>query len=121
MEMGILDAAAIERHVEAAAEVSRPLGTYLLSAEVIDEQELRQALSIQVQSLFHRLMKAENALYRFQEGVKVTAARDLDLNVTGLLLGSARVADEESWINLEEVLTDEEDDEEEAEERDEAA
>jgi len=116
MEMDILDADAVERHVEAAAEVDSPFGTYLLSAEVIDEDELRQALSIQVQSLFHRLIKAENALYRFQEGAQVTAARDLDLNITGLLLESARVSDEESWINLEEVLTEEED-----EEREEAA
>lgn len=111
VEMEIFDDDAVQRHVELAAESGQPLGSYLLSAEVIDEHELRQALSTQVQSLFHRLMQAENALYRFQEGMEVTSAKDLDLNVTSLLLESARVLDEESWMNLEDVLTEEDEDE----------
>jgi hypothetical protein len=56
---------------------------------------MQRALSIQVQQLFHRLMDAENALYRFQEGAQLLRSQGLEVNITHLLLESARKKDEE--------------------------
>src|SRR5206468_7926676 len=50
---------------------------------------------VQVQQLFHRLMDAENALYRFQEGAQLLRSYGLEVNITQLLLESARKKDEE--------------------------
>jgi hypothetical protein len=71
------------------------LGSYLVRSGRLRHEDLQRALAIQVQQLFHRLMDAENALYRFQEGAQLLRSYGLEVNITQLLLESARRKDEE--------------------------
>ncbi len=71
------------------------LGSYLVRTGRLQHSDLQRALAIQVQQLFHRLMDAENALYRFQEGAQMLRSQSLEVNITHLLLESARRKDEE--------------------------
>jgi hypothetical protein len=71
------------------------LGSYLLRTGRLKHSDVQRALAIQVQQLFHRLMEAENALYRFQEGAQLLRSQGLEVNITQLLLESARKKDEE--------------------------
>ena len=47
--------------------------------------------------MFNRLFTAENAIYRFREGARMDQVHDLGLNITQLLLESARFHDEKSF------------------------
>lgn len=78
-------------HAKAADDL---LGSYLVRSGRLKHQHLQRVLAIQVQELFHRLMDAENALYRFQEGTGLLKSQSLEVNITQLLLESARKKDE---------------------------
>ena len=94
VRLGHLDEYEIDALVEAAKNRGRHFGRHLLDIGRVTDDELRQALSLQVQALFVRLMSSRNAIYRFQEGNEITDAHNLDLNVTHLLLEGARCMDE---------------------------
>jgi hypothetical protein len=94
--MGRIPREDVDGLVRAAQEAKEPLGAHLVRIGRISAQELQEALGIQVQSLFHRLITSENAVYRFQEGHNVSVGSDIELNVTSLLLESARFHDERS-------------------------
>lgn len=73
----------------------RRLGRLLLDEELISHDQLRIALSFHVQLLFHRMCEADDARFRFEEGACLEAPEDdVRLNVTSLLLESARASDE---------------------------
>ena len=91
---GALQASEVGSFIEEAREEDLPLGAYLLKAEHLTEKGLHDALAVQVQSMFHRLFTAENAIYRFREGARIEQVQDLGLNITQLLLESARFHDE---------------------------
>ncbi len=92
--LGKIQANEVQPCVAEARQTNEAFGAHLVRMGRISAQELREALGIQVQSLFHRLITSENAVYRFQEGLNVSENRDLELNVTSLLLESARFHDE---------------------------
>lgn len=71
------------------------LGGYLVRSGRLKHSDLQRALAFQVQQLFHRLMDAENAFYRFQEGAQLLRSESLEVNITQLLLESARQKDEQ--------------------------
>ena len=71
------------------------LGRSLLAAGSITKEQLCIALAYQVQTLFHRMYVADDAVFQFDESVKLMAGRDIQLNVTSLLLDSARATDED--------------------------
>jgi len=73
---------------------TRMLGTALCDSGLVSERELERALGHQVQQIFHRLMGAENALFRFQAGEHHLSGHRVQLNATHLILESARVRDE---------------------------
>jgi len=81
--------------IEKARAVDERLGSYLVHSGRLGHSELQRAMTIQVQQLFHRLMDAENALFRFQEGAQLTRSQSLEVNITHLLLESARRKDEQ--------------------------
>jgi len=83
--------------VEAAKKRGLSLGGYLVESGRVTEKDVKQALSTQVQGLFDRLLSVHDAVYRFQEGVDIEDAKELDLNVTQLLLESARQLDESQF------------------------
>jgi len=80
-------------------------GKALLGAGAITPEHLEEALTFQAQQIFHRLFQAEGARFEFLTGMSKLLREDIHLNVTGLLLESARVADERmgSDLDLEEL------------------
>jgi len=76
---------------------SQVLGKRLLEEGLISRQALCIGLAFQVQMLFHRMYGAEDAVFQFDEGVQILEPRDIRLNVTSLLLESARTSDERAW------------------------
>jgi hypothetical protein len=95
LEQQMIEPAELVRLVEAAKSADDMLGSFLVRSGRLRHEDLQRALAIQVQQLFHRLMDAENALYRFQEGAQLLRSYGLEVNITHLLLESARKKDEE--------------------------
>ncbi len=95
LEQKMIEPTELIRLVEAAKSADDMLGSYLVRSGRLRHEDLQRALAIQVQQLFHRLMDAENALYRFQEGAQLLRSYGLEVNITHLLLESARKKDEE--------------------------
>lgn len=78
-------------HARAADDL---LGSFLVRGGKIQHAQLQRVLTIQVQEMFHRLMDADNAYYRFQDGAQLLRSQGLEVNITSLLLESARKKDE---------------------------
>ena len=72
------------------------LGRTLIRKGVVTKEALCIALAFQVQCLFHRVFQAEGAIFQFDEGGLPLSGDDIRLNVTSLLLESARSTDEET-------------------------
>ncbi len=103
---GVLEQDQVEPLVDAARAAQESLGSYLLKIGRITTDQLAKGLSTQIQNLFHRLLTSENAVYRFQDGLDIGSRKDLDLNITSLLLESARFHDERSIpMSISEVLS----------------
>lgn len=81
--------------IQKAKAADELLGSFLVHSGRLAHADLQRAMTIQVQQLFHRLMDAENSLFRFQEGAKLIRSHGLEVNITQLLLESARCKDEE--------------------------
>jgi len=94
VDQGVINEKEIKALVSAAHEAGAYFGTYLMESGQVAEAQLRNAFAVQVQSLFHRMNSAKDAIYRFQEDVDLSDAQDLNLSVTGLLLECARMEDE---------------------------
>lgn len=71
-----------------------PIGTALEVHDLVTEEQLRDALTTQIQLLFHRLLAADEALFEFRDGEAEELHPETRLNVTSLLLESARYVDE---------------------------
>ncbi len=94
---GYLTRRQLERFLTSDAEDGEGVsGEALLESGMISDDELRAALIHQVQQLFHRLIMTKNAVFHFREGLHVMLAYQVDLDITQLLLESARVHDEAS-------------------------
>jgi hypothetical protein len=91
----MLEASELDEFIGHAKAADDLLGSYLVRSGRLKHQHLQRVLAIQVQELFHRLMDADNALYRFQEGTGLLRSQSLEVNITHLLLESARKKDEE--------------------------
>lgn len=91
----LLSAEELTELIEKAKAADELLGGFLVHTGRLGHAELQRAMSIQVQQLFHRLMDAENALFRFQDGAQLIRSHGLEVNITQLLLESARKKDEE--------------------------
>jgi hypothetical protein len=94
LEQKLIEQVELTRLIDAAKSADDMLGSYLVRSGRLRHEDLQRALAIQVQQLFHRLMDAENALYRFQEGAQLLRSYGLEVNITQLLLESARKKDE---------------------------
>ncbi len=70
------------------------LGRTLLNADLVGKEALCIALAFQVQLLFHRMFNEKDAVFQFDEGMQLMEPEDIRLNVTSLLLESARSSDE---------------------------
>ena len=91
---GALTKEALEHACEQFGEDSEMLGQRLLDHDLVQPDALRIALAFQVQLLMNRVFHAEDALFQFDEGQVLRNPGDIRLNVTSLLLESARTSDE---------------------------
>jgi hypothetical protein len=91
---GALSQERLDRVVESEAQNVDFLGEVLLRRGLVTREALCIALTYQVQGLFHRLFDAEDAVFQFDEGAHTPRTQDIHLNVTTLLLESARSSDE---------------------------
>lgn len=91
---GHLSAPELEEAVSHARAADDLLGSHLVRSGKLSHVQLQRVLTIQVQEMFHRLMDADNALFRFQDGVQMLRSQGLEVNITSLLLESARKKDE---------------------------
>lgn len=94
VDQGVLKEREVKKLVSEASEAGTYFGSHLMENSCVTEDQLRSAFAVQVQSLFHRMNSAKDAIYRFQEDVDLSDAQDLNLSVTGLLLECARMEDE---------------------------
>jgi hypothetical protein len=85
----------IDQIVERDPVTNDVLGKMMLKQGIVTREALCIALAYQVQCLFHRLFRIEGAVFQFDEGAPPAAADDIRLNVTSLLLESARSNDED--------------------------
>jgi hypothetical protein len=72
------------------------IGEALNRQELVSTQQLREALEIQLQQLFDRLLAARSAEWCFHEGEVTLPYINLRVNATRVLLESARKRDEEA-------------------------
>lgn len=70
------------------------LGSLLESEGLISRDQLRTALETQIQMLFNRLFESQDAYFTFVEGPPSDADGRVKIDVTRLLLESARTQDE---------------------------
>ena len=84
----------IDRVLRTRHQRDRLLGRTLVQEGVISSKHLLDALSDQVQLIFHRLFAAQDAHFEFLSGMTKVSEEDVRLNVTQLLLESARTTDE---------------------------
>ncbi len=92
--MQALHRADLIRVMEQSSKPGATLGGLLVQEGCITQDQLGEALSYQMRHLCHRLFSVEEAHFRFQEGERVIDREDVRMNVTGLLLESARLKDE---------------------------
>ena len=93
ISMGAIDGVVLLRLLESPDAGDR-LGDALERRRLVDRDTLLVALRYQVQQLFHRLFRAENARFSFSPLLPQEVVSDYRLNVTQLLLESARQHDE---------------------------
>ncbi len=95
--LGFLTRRQLERFLnrEEIANNDAVCGEALLESGMISDEELREALVHQTTSLFSRMIGHQHAVFRFQEGVNVQLAFQVDLDINQLLLDCARIGDEE--------------------------
>ena len=94
VRQGALAQADLDRIVEGDSVNLAVLGRTLLNEGLVTKEALCIALAFQVQLLFHRMFAAKDAAFQFDEGRQMMAPEDIRLNVTSLLLESARSSDE---------------------------
>ena len=70
------------------------LGAELVDAGMIQESDLTDALTFQIQEMFRRLLASRSSIFRFQEGIRLMSRKDVHLNVQSVLLDVLREADE---------------------------
>ncbi len=94
--LGYLTRRQLERFLNAQGDGVAVSGEMLLENGLISDVELHEALTNQVSQLFSRLINTRDAVFRFQEGLNVQLAYQVDLDINQLLLNSTRVYDEDA-------------------------
>ena len=93
---GAIDAYALSSFFEKWGSSAPRLGEALNREELVSTAYLREALEIQMQQLFDRLLAARASEWCFHEGEATLSYIRLRMNATSVLLQSARVRDERS-------------------------
>lgn len=91
---GALSQEALDEFTDGAGGEPGMLGSQLIARGLVSEEAMRIALCFQVQLLFHRVFEAKDSVFQFDEGQQLRNPGDIRLDVTSLLLESARSSDE---------------------------
>jgi hypothetical protein len=91
---GAIGRTRLERFLRDRASSACRLGEALTEQELVTTDELRGALEQQLQQMFDRMLAAESATWCFYEGEAVLSYIHVRMNVTSVLLESARKHDE---------------------------
>lgn len=94
VRQGAISSGRLRRFLTLEHDGRKFLGEALVEARLVQEEQLRAALTHQVQEIFHRIHDAEHADFELVEGAARGQSRGVRLNVTQLLLESARRVDE---------------------------
>ena len=94
VRQGFISERRLERFFEKYKGQKGQLGEALLREELVSSERLSEALQLQVQQLFHRLFDTENSYFYFVEGTAENRDLSIRMNVTKLLMESARIQDE---------------------------
>lgn len=94
IEQGALERTELDEFLRTASSCGKPLGQQLVEQEVIDEEQLRKAIAVQIQAIFERLVSTGKALFQFTDVLRITREVRPGLNITPLLLEGARLVDE---------------------------
>jgi hypothetical protein len=94
VERGALSADELDSMLDRLRETKGRFGDVLRDEHIVDEAALRAALDQQMQALFHRLFASQSVQYEFREGLEDATPDRANLNLTRLLLDSARALDE---------------------------
>lgn len=89
-----ISTAALEEFFKCFTSADGMIGDALEHAQLVSRADLQEALEHQVQELFHRLFHADPASFFFYEGGERTLEQRIRMNITQLLLESARNTDE---------------------------
>lgn len=92
---GQLTILGLEEVLAGGVDEAAMLGTALVRSGKVSAEHLRSALAHQVQSIFHRVFNADDSVFQFDEGAALRVPAEIRLNVTTLLLESARSSDED--------------------------
>jgi hypothetical protein len=84
----------LHAHLEASLQANELLGTQLVRSETVSAPDLREALEVQVRSIFDAAFELHDARFTFLEGNVSSIAQRVRLNTTHLLLEAARQSDE---------------------------
>jgi len=91
---GAIDRASLDEYLNADSPYLGLIGELLHRGEMVTREQLHAAIDAQIQQLFHRLFQADNATFEFVDGTPNTSREVVQLNITRLLLESARIQDE---------------------------
>ncbi len=94
VERGAIDRATLDRFFARCGPSSCQIGEALEREELVSTDELREALELQLQRLFDRLLAAHSSDWCFHEGEAKLSYVNLRMNATSVLLESARKRDE---------------------------
>lgn len=92
--MGYLTRRQLERFLDNNGNPAATSGEALLESGMICDDELREALNYQITKLFTRLIRTQQAIFRFQESLTVQLAYQVRMDINQLLLDTARQSDE---------------------------
>lgn len=95
LKHGALGAEQLTDLLDRSSAEGMPLGRLIEDEDIVTPEQLQAALEEQVQLLFRRLFAQAEADFAFYEGGAARPEVGIDMDMTRLLLESARVADEE--------------------------
>ena len=94
VQSGYIDEKRLEQFLTRHHRTGGKIGVALEREELVTREQLAEALSRQVQCLFHRLFETRDATFSFQERPTDSYDHRVKMSATHLLLESARVHDE---------------------------
>ncbi len=96
VSQGAITREALDKALARESNDPERLGQSLLTEGLVTKDALCIALAFQVQLMFHRMYVSEDSVFQFDEGLEIMQPGDIRLNVTSLLLESARSQDEQA-------------------------